>query len=85
MSTTKNATRDIRATGTKKNILPGIYNRRIINVAHYPGILFLSEQLFPKFLKLFMAGNVRDGTGRYSFDMFGGKKNEDGTGRDGET
>ena len=31
-----------------------------------------------------MAGNIRDGTGRYCFDMFGGKKNEDGTGRDGK-
>ena len=30
-----------------------------------------------------MAGNIRDGTGRYCFDMFGGKKIEDGTGRDG--
>ena len=30
-----------------------------------------------------MAGNIRDGTGRYYFDMFGGKKIEDGTGRDG--
>ena len=31
-----------------------------------------------------MACNTRDGTGRYCFDMFGGKKNEDGTGRDGK-
>ena len=29
-----------------------------------------------------MAGNIRDGTGRYCFDMFGGEKIEDdGTGR----
>ena len=34
-------------------------------------------------IRLFMAGNIRDGTGRYCFDMFGGKKIEDGTGRDG--
>ena len=34
------------------------------------------------FTRLFMAGNVRDGTGRYCFDIFGGKKVEDGTGRD---
>ena len=27
-------------------------------------------------------GNIRDGTGRYCFDMFAGKKIEDGTGRD---
>ena len=27
------------------------------------------------FPKLFMAGNIRHGTGRYCFDMFGGKKN----------
>lgn len=26
----------------------------------------------------------RDGTGRYCFYFFGGKKNEDGTGRDGK-
>ena len=31
-----------------------------------------------------MAGNIRDGTGRYCFDMFDGKKNEDGTGREGK-
>ena len=31
-----------------------------------------------------MAGNIRDGTGRYCFDMFGGKEIEDGTGRDGK-
>ena len=31
-----------------------------------------------------MAGNIRDGTGRYCFDMFGGKNIEDGTGRDGK-
>ena len=31
-----------------------------------------------------MAGNIRDGTGRYCFDMFGGKTIEDGTGRDGK-
>ena len=31
-----------------------------------------------------MVGNVRDGTGRHCFDMFDGKKNEDGTGRDGK-
>ena len=30
-----------------------------------------------------MAGNIRDGTGRYCFDMSGGKNFEDGTGRDG--
>ena len=33
---------------------------------------------------LFMAGDIRDGTGRDCFDMFGGKKNENGTGRDGK-
>ena len=31
-----------------------------------------------------MAGHIRDGTGRYCFDMFGGKFFEDGTGRDGK-
>ena len=31
-----------------------------------------------------MAGNFRDGTGRYCFDMFGGGKNGNGTGRDGK-
>ena len=34
-----------------------------------------------------MAGNIRDGTGRYCFDMFAGKKlktGRDGTGRDGK-
>ena len=31
-----------------------------------------------------MAGNIRDGTGRYCFDRFGGKNCEDGTGRDGK-
>ena len=31
-----------------------------------------------------MAGNIRDGPGRYCFNMFGGKKIEDGTGRDGK-
>ena len=31
-----------------------------------------------------MAGNIRDGTEWYCFDMFGGKKDEDGTGRDGK-
>ena len=31
-----------------------------------------------------MAGNIRDGTGRYCFDMFDGKESEDGTGRDGK-
>ena len=31
-----------------------------------------------------MASSIRDGTGRYCFDMFGGKKNEDGTGRNGK-
>ena len=31
-----------------------------------------------------MAGNVRDGTRRHRFDMFDGKKVEDGTGRDGK-
>ena len=31
-----------------------------------------------------MAGNVRDGTGRYCADMFGGLNIEDGTGRDGK-
>ena len=36
------------------------------------------------FSRLFMAGNIRDGTGRYCFDMIGGKKIEDGTGRDGK-
>ena len=30
-----------------------------------------------------LAGNIRDGTGRYCFDMFGGKNLEDGRGRDG--
>ena len=34
-----------------------------------------------------MVGNIRDGKGRYCFDMFGGKKKlktgRDGTGRDG--
>ena len=33
---------------------------------------------------VFMAGHIRDGTGRYCFDMFGGKFFEDGTGRDGK-
>ena len=32
------------------------------------------------FSRLFMAGNIRDGTGRYCFDMFGGRKLK--TGRD---
>ena len=36
------------------------------------------------FSRLFMAGNIRDGTGRYCFDMFGGEKVEGGTGRDGK-
>ena len=36
----------------------------------------------PYFSRRFMAGNIRDGTGRYCFDMFGEKKIEDGTGRD---
>ena len=36
------------------------------------------------FFTAFMAGNIRDGTRRYWFDMFGGEKNEDGTGRDGK-
>ena len=31
-----------------------------------------------------MAGNIRDGTGRHRFDTLGGKKIEDGTGRDGK-
>ena len=31
-----------------------------------------------------MAGNIRDGTGQYCFDMFDGKKKEDGTERDGK-
>ena len=31
-----------------------------------------------------MVGNIREGTGRYCFDMFGGKCFEDGTGRDGK-
>ena len=31
-----------------------------------------------------MAGNTRERTGRYCYDMFGGEKIEDGTGRDGE-
>ena len=32
--------------------------------------------------RLFMAGNIRDGTGRYCFDMCGGKNSRrDGTGR----
>ena len=33
-----------------------------------------------------MAGNIniRDATGRYCFAIFGGKKIEDGTGRDGK-
>ena len=33
-----------------------------------------------------MAGNIRDGTGRYCFDMFRGQKmkTEDGTGPDGK-
>ena len=31
-----------------------------------------------------MAGNIRDGTGRYCFDMLGGKMFEDGTGRGGK-
>ena len=35
--------------------------------------------------RLFMAGDIRDRTGRYCFDMFGGKKVEGGTGRDGKT
>ena len=34
-------------------------------------------------IKAFMACNIPDGTGRYCFDMFGGKKFEDGTGRHG--
>ena len=29
-----------------------------------------------------MVGNIRDGTGRYCFDMFGGKMFEDRTGRE---
>ena len=29
-----------------------------------------------------MAGNIRDGTGRYCFGMFGGKNLEDGTERE---
>ena len=32
-----------------------------------------------------MAGNIRERTGRYCYDMFGGEKIEDGTGRDGKT
>ena len=38
------------------------------------------------FSRVFMAGNIRDGTGRYycCFDMFGGKNIEDETGRDGK-
>ena len=36
-----------------------------------------------KLSRLFMAGDILDGTGRSCFDIFGGKKNEDGTGRDG--
>ena len=31
-----------------------------------------------------MVGNFRDWTGRYCFDMFGGEKIEDGTGRHGK-
>ena len=31
--------------------------------------------------RFFMAGSIRDGTGRDCFDMFGEKKIEDGTGR----
>ena len=31
-----------------------------------------------------MAGTIRDGTGRYCFDMFGRRKTQDGTGRDGK-
>ena len=31
-----------------------------------------------------MAGDIRDWTGRYCFDMFGGKKKEDGAARDGK-
>ena len=30
-----------------------------------------------------MASSIRDGTGRYCFDMFGGKKNDE-TARDGQ-
>ena len=36
------------------------------------------------FSRLFMAGNIRDGTGRDCSQMFGGKKIEDETGRDGK-
>ena len=34
-----------------------------------------------------MAGNIRDGAGRYCFDIFGREKiwRRDGTGRDGKT
>ena len=31
-----------------------------------------------------MVGNIREGMGRYCFDMFGEKWFEDGTGRDGK-
>ena len=34
--------------------------------------------------EIYKAGNIRDGTGRYCFDMLDGKKSEDGTGRDGK-
>ena len=39
------------------------------------------NEFFPR---LFMAGNIRDRTGRYCFDIFGGKKNKHGTERDGK-
>ena len=44
----------------------------------------VSQSVTTLLLRLFMAGNIRDGTGRYCVDMFGGKKVEDGTGRDGK-
>ena len=34
--------------------------------------------------RLFMAGNIREGTGRDCFEMFSGRQIEDGTERDGK-
>ena len=47
-----------------------------------PGVEVTDKTKQPR---LFMAGNIRDGTGRYyCFDMFGGENIEDETGRDGK-
>ena len=56
--------------------------RRFVYIGYIRALCFVSQVINTK--RVFMARNIRDRTGRYCFDVFGGEKVEGGTGQDGK-